>query len=67
VAEAFEETLQPLEVLVPYDAGDRLSELHELAGRVEREDRPEGVLVKAKVPTALAHRFEDLITDNGTS
>ena len=57
---AFEETLRPLEVLVPYDAGDRLSELHDLAGRVEREDRPEGVLVKAKVPAALAHRFEDL-------
>jgi len=60
VAVAFEETLRPVEVLVPYDAGDRLSELHELAGRLEREDRPEGVLVKAKVPAALAHRFEDL-------
>jgi GTP-binding protein HflX len=66
IAQAFEETLQPLEVLVPYEAGDRLSELHDLAGQVEREDRPEGVLVKAKVPTALAHRFEDLVTDNGT-
>jgi GTPase len=60
IAEAFEETLQPVEVLVPYDAGERLSELHDLAGRVEREDRPEGVLVRAKVPAALAHRFEDL-------
>ncbi len=60
IAEAFEETLRPLEVLVPYDAGDRLSELHELAGKVEREDRPEGVLVRAKVPAALVHRFEDL-------
>jgi GTP-binding protein HflX len=67
IAEAFEETLQPLEVLVPYDAGERLSELHDLAGQVEREDRPEGVLVKARVPTALAHRFEDLVTDNGNA
>ncbi|HEX6116744.1 MAG TPA: GTPase HflX [Solirubrobacterales bacterium] len=60
IARAFEETLRPVEVLVPYDAGDRLSELHDLAGRVEREDRPEGVLVRARVPAALAHRFEDL-------
>jgi GTPase len=60
IAEAFEETLEPVEVLVPYDEGGRLSELHELAGTVEREDRPEGVLVKARVPAALAHRFEDL-------
>jgi GTP-binding protein HflX len=65
IAVAFEETLRPVEVLVPYDAGDRLSELHELAGRVEREDRPEGVLVRAKVPAALAHRFDDLDTKNG--
>jgi GTPase len=60
IAEAFEETLQPVEVLVPYDEGGRLSELHELAGNLEREDRPEGVLVRASVPAALAHRFEDL-------
>jgi GTP-binding protein HflX len=66
IAVAFEETLRPVEVLVPYDAGDRLSELHDLAGRVEREDRPEGVLVKARVPAALAHRFEDLATENGS-
>ena len=60
IAAAFEETLEPVEVLVPYDAGERLSELHDMAGRVEREDRPEGVLVKARVPAKLAHRFEDL-------
>jgi GTP-binding protein HflX len=65
VAEAFEETLRPVEVLVPYGAGDRLSELHDLAGRVEREDRPEGVLVRAKVPAALVHRFEDLAVNGG--
>ena len=67
IAVAFEETLCPVEVLVPYDAGDRLSELHDLAGHVEREDRPEGVLVKARVPAALAHRFDDLATENGSS
>ena len=60
IAGAFEATLRPVELLVPYDAGERLSELHELAGQLEREDRPEGVLVRAKVPAAVAHRFEDL-------
>ena len=63
VADAFEETLEPVEVLVPYDEGGRLSELHELAGTVEREDRPEGVLVRARVPAALAHRFDEFSAD----
>ena len=30
------------ELLVPYDEGGRLAELHELAGDLEREDTPEG-------------------------
>jgi GTP-binding protein HflX len=53
----FDETLSPLELLLPYTEGGALAELHELAGDLDREDRPEGVLVKARVPTALAHRF----------
>ena len=36
-----------------------LSELHALAGDLEREDLAEGVAVKARVPAALAHRFAD--------
>ena len=56
---AFEETLRPVELLVPYSEGSRLSELHELASTLEREDRAEGVLVRAKVPAALAYRFAE--------
>jgi GTP-binding protein HflX len=63
--EAFAETLRPLELLVPYSEGSRLSELHEVAGEVEREERPEGVRVKARVPAALAHRFAEFDV-NGT-
>ena len=59
IAQAFEETLRPVELLVPYAAGARLSELHALAGDLEREDRPEGVLVRARVPAALTHRFAE--------
>src|ERR671919_156034 len=50
---AFSETLEPVELLLPYSQGDRLSELHGLAGDLEREDRAEGVLVRARIPAAL--------------
>jgi GTP-binding protein HflX len=51
-------TLRPMELLLPYDEGGRLSELHELAGDVEREDTPDGVRVRARVPAAAVPRFE---------
>jgi GTPase len=60
---AFEDTLCPVELLVPYSEGGRLSELHELAGTLERSDRAEGVLVRAKVPAAVAHRFSEFAVD----
>jgi GTPase len=56
---AFSETLEPVELLLPYSQGDRLSELHGLAGDLEREDRAEGVLVRARIPAALSHRFSE--------
>ncbi len=59
IAELFEETLQPLELLVPYEEGARLAELHEIAGDLVREEGSEGVLVRARVPAALVHRFSE--------
>jgi GTPase len=56
---AFADTLREVELLVPYSAGGQLSELHRLAGELEREDTPEGVLVKARLPAGLAHRFTE--------
>jgi GTP-binding protein HflX len=50
--------LRPMELLVPYEEGGSLSELHDLAGELEREDTPEGVLISARVPVAAAQRFE---------
>ncbi len=55
---AFAETLRPVELLVPYAEGSRLSELHDVAGDLEREDTPDGVLVKARLPAGLMHRWE---------
>jgi GTPase len=51
-------TLRPMELLVPYDEGGRLSELHDLAGEMEREDTPQGVRIRARVPAGVAARFE---------
>jgi len=59
-------TLQPMELLVPYRDGGTLSELHDLAGELEREDTPEGVRVRARVPASAAPRFERF-SENGSS
>jgi GTP-binding protein HflX len=60
IERSFEDTLAEVELLVPYPEGGRLSELHEVAGELKREDRHDGVLVRARVPKAEMHRFEDL-------
>jgi GTP-binding protein HflX len=60
IEEAFEDTLAEVELLIPYAEGARLHELHEVAGDLDRTDRDDGVLVRARVPVAELHRFEDL-------
>jgi GTPase len=54
----FLSSLESMELLVPYEEGGSLSELHELAGELERQDTPEGVWVRARVPASAAPRFE---------
>jgi GTPase len=53
----FSRRLLDIELLVPYDEGGRLAELHELAGDLQREDTPEGVRVSARLPEAVAARY----------
>lgn len=65
IEHAFEQTLRPMELLFPYDRGAELSELHAVAGRIERSDGEEGVRVHARVPVALAHRFADYSVADG--
>ena len=60
IEQAFADTLREVELLVPYSEGARLSELHEVAGDLERTDRGDGVLVRARIPAAELHRFADL-------
>jgi GTP-binding protein HflX len=59
IADGFEESLSSVELLLPYSEGGVLAELHELAGDLEREDGAEGVVVRARIPAAVAHRFAD--------
>jgi len=50
--------LRPLDLLVPYADSARLSELHALAGDLEREDTADGVRVHVRLPAAVAARYE---------
>ncbi len=54
----FARSLQDVELLIPYGEGARLAELHALAGDLERDERPEGVHVTARLPAAAAARYE---------
>ena len=62
----FLSSLRPMDLLVPYGEGGRLSELHDLAGEMEREDTAEGVRVKARVPAGVASRFERFEVNGST-
>ncbi len=56
---AFSESLEPMELLLPYQEGGRLSELYELAGDLEREETSDGVRIRVRLPRALSHRFSE--------
>jgi GTP-binding protein HflX len=60
IASAIRESLTEVELLVPFRSGQRLAQLHEVAGDLEREDRADGVLVRALLPAAVAERYADL-------
>jgi GTP-binding protein HflX len=53
----FERRLSEVELLMPYEEGGRLAELHELAGDLEREDTPDGVRVLVRLPAGVAARY----------
>ena len=53
----FERSLTSVELLVPYEDGAVMSRLHEVAGDLVREDTESGVLVRARVPEAVAEHL----------
>src|SRR5204862_277691 len=46
------------ELLVPFSEGQTLSELHDVAGDLEREDTAEGVRVTVRLPAVVAERYD---------
>jgi GTP-binding protein HflX len=58
IQDEFRRTLRDVELLLPYDEGGRLAELHELADGLEREDTADGVRVTARLPETVAARYE---------
>ena len=58
VAERLAGRLETVRLLVPYDEGRCLSELYALGAPIEeREDTPDGVLVRARLPRGELRRF----------
>jgi GTP-binding protein HflX len=59
IEEEFARTLQDVELLIPYEAGARLAELHSIAGDLDREETPDGVRVQARLPAPVAARYQE--------
>jgi GTP-binding protein HflX len=58
IADEFERQMRDVELLVPFSEGGTLSELHDVAGDLERTDTPDGVRVLARLPAVIADRFD---------
>ncbi len=67
IEQEFARTLREVELLIPFDEGGRLAELHELAGDLERDDTPDGVRVLARLPAAVAARYQPFTLARGGS
>ena len=58
IAERFADRFEPVRLLLPYAEGGKLAELYALGAPIdEREDHPDGVLVRARLPRAELRRF----------
>jgi GTP-binding protein HflX len=58
IEEEFTRALKDVELLIPYNEGARLAELHEISGEIEREETSQGVRVRARLPATVASRYE---------
>ena len=58
IADHFGERYEAVRLLLPYEDGGKLAELYELGAPIEeREDGPDGVLVRARLPRRDLRRF----------
>ncbi len=65
IEDEFARTLQEVELLIPYEEGGRLAELHQIAGDLEREETPDGVRVLARLPATVAARYQPFAPISG--
>jgi GTP-binding protein HflX len=67
IAERFADRFEPVRLLLPYAEGGKLAELYALGAPIdEREDHPEGVLVRARLPRSELRRFAPyLVAESG--
>jgi GTPase len=63
IAAEFDRRLRDVELLVPFSEGGTLSELHDYAGDLEREDTPAGVRVSVRLPAGVAERYDRYAVD----
>jgi GTP-binding protein HflX len=58
IAERFSDRFEAVHLFLPYEEGGKLAELYELGAPIEeREDQPDGVLVRARLPRRELRRF----------
>ena len=58
IAERFSDRYEAVRLFLPYADGGKLAELYALGAPIEeREDQPEGVLVRARLPRRELRRF----------
>jgi GTPase len=64
IEQEFARTLREIDLLIPYRDGNRLAELHALAGDLVREETADGVRVTVRLPAAVAARYEPFELSN---
>jgi len=58
IAERFSDRFEAVHLFLPYEDGGKLAELYALGAPIEeREDQPDGVLVRARLPRRELRRF----------
>jgi GTP-binding protein HflX len=64
LAERFADRFEEVRLLIPYEDGGKLNELYALGAPIEeRADRPEGVLVRARLPRRELRRYAQYLID----
>ena len=66
IEDEFAKSLRDVQLLIPYEQGGQLAELHDVSGDLDREDTADGVVVKARLPAGVAARYERFALDPRT-